>query len=121
MRRTISQEVFGDTTQIRVAAIHPDFERIIEQALGGQAVAPEGSIEPGLMRFFEEEVASVVDEMESEGFSPVLVASTKNRLTLSRIARKVRSQTIMLGMSEMPTDVEVSFHRIICSRQGGNQ
>jgi flagellar biosynthesis component FlhA len=73
------------------------------------------------MRFFEEEVASVVDEMESEGFSPVLVASTKNRLTLSRIARKVRSQTIMLGMSEMPTDVEVSFHRIICSRQGGNQ
>jgi len=121
MRRTISQEVFGDTTQVRVAAIHPDFERIIEQALGGQAVAPEGSIEPGLMRFFEDEVASVVDEMESEGFSPVLVASTKNRLTLSRIARKVRSQTIVLGMSEMPTDVEVSFHRIICSRQGGNQ
>jgi flagellar biosynthesis protein FlhA len=119
MRRTIAQEVFGDASQVRVAAIHPDFERIIEQALGGQAIAPEGSIEPGLMRFFEDEVALVVDEMENEGFSPVLVASTKNRLTLSRIARKVRPQAIMLGMNEMPTDVEVSFHRIICSRQGG--
>jgi flagellar biosynthesis protein FlhA len=121
LRRTIVQEVFGDAPGIRVAAVHPDFERIIEQAVGNLPVAPDGAIEPGLQRFFEEEVLAVVDDMESVGLPPVIVASARNRLTLSRIARKVRPQTIMLGMNEMPTDGDLSFHRIICSRQGANQ
>lgn len=102
-----------------MAAVHPDFERIIEQAVGNLPVAPDGAIEPGLIRFFEEEVASVVDDMESIGLPPVIVASARNRLTLSRIARKGRAQAIVLGMNEMPTDRDLSFHRIICSRQGG--
>ena len=121
LRRTIVQEVFGDASSMRVAAIHPDFERIIEQAVGGMPLAPEGAIEPGLIRFFEEEVAAVVDDMESIGLPPVIVASARNRLTLSRIARKSRPQAIMLGMNEMPTDRDLSFHRIICSRQGSGK
>ncbi len=118
LRRTIIQEVFGESSGIRVGAIHPDFERIIEQAVGNLPVAPDGAIEPGLARFFEEEVSSLIDDMDSIGLPPVIVASTRNRLSLSRIARKVRPQTIMLGMNEMPTDAEISFHRIICSRNG---
>ena len=121
LRRTIAQEVFGDSPGIRVAAVHPDFERIIEQAVGNLPLAPDGAIEPGLQRFFEEEVTAVVDDMESVGLPPVIVASARNRLTLSRIARKVRPQTIMLGMNEMPSDGDLSFHRIICSRQGASQ
>jgi len=121
LRRTIAQEVFGDAPGIRVAAVHPDFERIIEQAVGNLPLAPDGAIEPGLQRFFEEEVIAVVDDMEAIGLPPVIVASARNRLTLSRIARKVRPQTIMLGMNEMPSDGDLSFHRIICSRQGASQ
>lgn len=121
LRRTIVQEVFGESSSMRVAAIHPDFERIIEQAVGNLPVAPDGAIEPGLLRFFEEEVAGVVDDMESLGLPPVIVASARNRLTLSRIARKVRPHAVMLGMNEMPTDGDLAFHRIICSRQGANQ
>lgn len=119
LRRTIVQEVFGESTSIRVAAIHPDFERIIEQAVGALPAAPDGAIEPGLVRFFEEELAAVVDDMEGLGLPPVIVASARNRLTLSRLARKVRPQAVMLGMNEMPTDADLAFHRIICSRQGG--
>jgi len=66
-------------------------------------------------------VAAVVDDMESLGLPPVVVASARNRLTLSRIARKVRPHVIMLGMNEMPTEGDLAFHRIICSRQGANQ
>ena len=120
LRRTITQEVFGDSSSIRVAAIHPDFERIIEQAVGNLPLAPEGAIEPGLQRFFEEEVAAVIDDMESLGLPPVVVASARNRLTLSRLARKVRPHAVILGMNEMPMDADLSFHRIICSRQGAN-
>jgi flagellar biosynthesis protein FlhA len=121
MRRAIVQEVFGESSSRRVAAVHPDFERIIEQAVGNLPAAPEGSIEPGLQRFFEEEVASVVDDLDNLGLPPVIVVSSRNRLTLSRIARKVRPQAVILGMNEMPTDGELSFHRIICSRQGVGQ
>lgn len=121
LRRTIVQEVFGDAPSIRVAAVHPDFERIIEQAVGNLPVAPDGAIEPGLMRFYEGEVTAVVDDMESLGLPPVIVASARNRLTLSRIARKVRPQAIVLGMNEMPVDADLSFHRVICSRQGASQ
>ena len=117
LRRTIVQEVFGESSSIRVAAVHPDFERIIEQAVGTLAAAPEGSIEPGLVRFFEEEIAAVVDDMEGLGLPPVIVVSARNRLTLSRIARKARPQAIVLGMNEMPTDADLAFHRIVCSRQ----
>jgi len=56
--------------------------------------------------------------MESIGLQPVIVASSRNRLTLSRLARKVRPQAIMLGMNEMPTESDLAFHRIICGRQG---
>ena len=121
LRRTIVQEVFGDAPSIRVAAVHPDFERIIEQAVGNLPVAPDGAIEPGLIRFYEGEVTAVVDDMESLGLPPVIVASARNRLTLSRIARKVRPQAIVLGMNEMPVDADLSFHRVICSRQGASQ
>ena len=121
LRRTIVQEVFGDAPSIRVAAVHPDFERIIEQAVGNLPVAPDGAIEPGLMRFYEGEVTAVVDDMESLGLPPVIVASARNRLTLSRIARKVRPQAVVLGMNEMPVDADLSFHRVICSRQGASQ
>jgi len=118
LKRTIIQEVFGESSSIRVAAIHPDFERIIEQAVGNLPAATDGSIEPSLIRFFEEEIVSVVDDMESIGLQPVIVASSRNRLTLSRLARKVRPQAIMLGMNEMPTESDLAFHRIICGRQG---
>jgi len=121
MRRAIVQEVFGESSSRRVAAVHPDFERIIEQAVGNLPAAPEGSIEPGLQRFFEEEVASVVDDLDNLGLPPVVVVSSRNRLTLSRIARKARPQAVILGMNEMPSDGELSFHRIICSRQGVGQ
>jgi flagellar biosynthesis protein FlhA len=121
LRRTIVQEVFGDASSMRVAAIHPDFERIIEQAVGPHPVAPDGSIEPGISRFFEEEVAAVVDDMEALGLPPVIVASARNRFTLSRVARKVRPQAILLGMNEMPTDGDLAFHRIICGRNGASQ
>lgn len=121
LRRTIVQEVFGDAPSIRVAAVHPDFERIIEQAVGNLPVAPDGAIEPGLIRFYEGEVTAVVDDMESLGLPPVIVASARNRLTLSRIARKVRPQAVVLGMNEMPVDADLSFHRVICSRQGASQ
>jgi flagellar biosynthesis protein FlhA len=121
LRRTIIQEVFGETTDFKVLGVHPDFERIIEQTVGNAAAAPEGAIEPSLARFFGEEVIVGVNEMESQGLAPVILSGSKSRLTLSRIARRIKPQAIVLGMNELPPNGNVTFHKVLCNRPSGNQ
>jgi len=115
LRRMIVQEAFGDTTELRLAGVHPDFERLIEQAQGGASVAPDGAIEPTLIRLFADEVAKGIDELENLGLPTVIITSNRVRLTLSRIARRVRPQAIVIAMGELPPTAKLSFHRMLCS------
>lgn len=117
LRRTIIQETFGDSLDFKLLGVHPEFERIIEQTIGNAAVAQEGAIEPGLARLFGEEVIQGVAELEGLGLAPVILTSAKARLTLSRIARRVRPQTLILAMSELPANGNVTFHKVLCNRQ----
>ena len=117
LRRQIVQDVFGDSEQYHVAGLHPDFERLMEQAIGGEAVAPDGAIEPNLARRFLEEMMVAMDELETLGHAPVLLCGQRARMTLSRLARRVRPQTVVLAMSELPPTAKVNFQRIVCQRQ----
>jgi len=117
LRRTIIQETFGDSLDFKLLGVHPEFERIIEQTIGNAAVAQEGAIEPGLARLFGEEVIQGVAELEGLGLAPVILTSARARLTLSRIARRVRPQTLVLAMSELPANGNVTFHKVLCNRQ----
>jgi flagellar biosynthesis protein FlhA len=116
LRRTITQEVFGESLDFKVLGLHPDFDRLIEQAVGNQAAAPEGSIEPSLARFFGEEVMLAVNEMTAEGLNPVLITSGRTRLTLSRLARRVKPEVTVLSMSELPPNGNIAFHKVLCNR-----
>lgn len=116
LRRSIVQEAFGEATEYRVAGVHPDFERLIEQAIGINAVAPEGAIEPGLVALFAAEAVAAVDELETIGLLPVIVTSNRTRLTLSRIARRVRPQAVVLSMGELPPTAPLVFQRVLCAR-----
>jgi len=51
MRRAIVQEVFGESSSRRVAAVHPDFERIIEQAVGNLPAARKARSNPVFSAF----------------------------------------------------------------------
>jgi flagellar biosynthesis protein FlhA len=116
LRRTITQEVFGESLDFKVLGLHPDFDRLIEQAVGNQAAAPEGSIEPSLARFFGEEVMLAVNEMAAEGLNPVLITSGRTRLTLSRLARRVKPEVTVLSMSELPPNGNIAFYKVLCNR-----
>ncbi len=116
LHRVIVQRALGDSTEVRVLGIQPEFERLIEQAIGNAAVAPDGVIEPSLMRLLVQEVASGVDAMEAKNLPLVIVCSGKSRLTLSRIVKKVRSQASVLSLSELPLTLHLSFERMLCSQ-----
>jgi flagellar biosynthesis component FlhA len=46
----------------------------------------------------------------------VIVSSSKTRLTLSRIVKKVRSQASVLALTELPLTIHLSFERMLCSQ-----
>jgi flagellar biosynthesis protein FlhA len=117
LRRQIVQDVFGEVTAYRVAGLHPDFERLVEQAIGNESVAPDGALEPNLARRFIEESAAAFDELEALGHPPVLVCGQHARLTLARLAHRVRPQAVVLAMSELPSTASIDFQRVICMRQ----
>jgi flagellar biosynthesis protein FlhA len=116
LRRTIIQETFGDSNEFKVLGVHPEFERLIDQTVGNAAAAPEGAIEPSLARLFGEEVIVGINEMEGQGLAPVILTGSKSRLTLSRLARRIKSQAIVLSMGELPSTGNVTFHKVLCNR-----
>jgi flagellar biosynthesis protein FlhA len=118
LRRQIVQHVFADATEYRVVGVQPDFERLIDQAVGSESAAPDGAIEPNLARRFLDEGAAAMDELETLGHAPVLVCGQRARLTLSRLLRRVRPQAAVLAMAELPATSKLQFQRVICQRQG---
>jgi flagellar biosynthesis protein FlhA len=116
LHRIIVQRALGDSTEVKVLGIQPEFERLIEQAIGTAAVAPDGVIEPSLMRLLVQEIANGVDAMEAKNLPLVIVSSSKTRLTLSRIVKKVRSQASVLALTELPLTIHLSFERMLCSQ-----
>lgn len=120
LRRTIVQETLGDSSNYQVLGIQPEFERLIEQAIGNGAIAPDGLIEPSLARMFGEEVITGVQELEGQNLPPVIVTGTRTRMTLSRIARRVCPQVAVLAMGELPPTANLAFFKVLCSQAGKN-
>ena len=116
LRRTIVQDSLGDGPEYKVLGIQPEFERLIEQSIGAGALAADGMIEPSLAKMFGEEVIKGVQEMENENLPPVIVSGTRTRTTMSRIARRVCPQAIVLSLSELPPTANLAFYRVLCSQ-----
>ena len=116
LRRTIVQNALGSGQQARVLGVQPEFERLIEQAIGTAAVAPDGVIEPSLMRLLVQEISTHVDDMEAKNLPPVIVCNPRTRLTFARIVKKIRSQAHVLAMTELPLDTQLTFEKFLCSQ-----
>ena len=118
LSRTILQGVLGDETELKVAAIHPDFERIVEDALAGAAVAPDGALEPGLVKFLGEQAVEATNKLETAGLPAIVLAATATRTTIAQILKRVAPQISVLAMSEIPPTTRVKFETVICQKPG---
>jgi len=117
LKRTIFSKAFnGNTTEVRVLGIQPEFERLIEQSVGTGPIAIDGTIEPSLMKLLVQEIATYIDWMESRNLPPVIVSNPRTRLTLARIAKRVRPHSIVLAMNELPPDAYLRFEHMLCAK-----
>jgi len=121
LRRTIIGQLFNDSSRVKVLGVQPEFEHLVEQALGGAPLAPDGVIEPSLMKLLVLEIAAGVDEMESKALPAVIVCNNRNRLTFSRIARKVRPQASVLALNEFPLQTVIQYERLLCAQAAAAQ
>jgi flagellar biosynthesis protein FlhA len=118
LRRSIVQKTFNDSNEFTVVGIQPEFEGLIEQAIGNNAIAPDGVIEPSLARLFCEEVMRGIDALEADNLPPVIVTTSRCRLTFSRLARRVRPEAIVLAMSELPPGATITYRDTLCKQAG---
>jgi len=116
LRRTIVQDTLGEGPSYQALGIQPEFERLIEQSIGAGAIAADGQIEPSLARMFGEDVIQGVQEMESQNLPPVIITGTRTRTTISRIARRVCPQAIVLALNELPPTANLTFYKVLCSQ-----
>ena len=68
------------------------------------------------MKLLVQEIATYIDWMESRNLSPVIVSNPRTRLTLSRIAKRVRPHSIVLAMNELPPDIYLRFEHMLCAK-----
>jgi flagellar biosynthesis protein FlhA len=69
---------------------------------------------------FGEEVIKGIQEMENQNLPPVIVSGTRTRTTISRIARRVCPQAIVLALNELPPTSNLAFFKVLCSQTGKN-
>lgn len=116
LRRTIIQGLYSDTSKVHALGLQPEFERLLEQAMGNTPVAADGVIEPSLMRLLAQEIADGVDAMELKRLGSVIICGPRTRLTLSRIARRVRPQAAVIALNELPPQTVLTFERMLCAQ-----
>jgi flagellar biosynthesis protein FlhA len=120
LRRTIFMKIFEGAADIRVIGLQPEFESLIEQAQGTGPVAPDGMIEPSLMALLVQETAKYVDLVESTNYPSVIVTTPRIRLTIARLVKRIRPQTHVLSVAELPSGIELKFEHIMCAQASGS-
>ena len=120
LRRTIFMKIFEGVADIRVIGLQPEFESLIEQAQGSGPVAPDGMIEPSLMALLVQETAKYVDLVESTNYPSVIVTTPRIRLTIARLVKRIRPQTHVLSVAELPSGIELKFEHIMCAQASGS-
>jgi len=112
-RSIVSKATNGSTSEIRAIGLPPEFERLLDQATGGNPVAPDGAIEPSLLQLLMHDIATYSDDLENRNIPASIVVSPKLRMTISKISRRVRPQVSVLSFDELPAQATLKFEHFI--------
>ncbi|HVO88939.1 MAG TPA: FHIPEP family type III secretion protein, partial [Casimicrobiaceae bacterium] len=98
--RAITQQVFGNATELAVFTLEPELERVLQQVMTGTNT--EGGIEPELATMLARELGRLVQDADSRGEPPVLLVADRLRAPLARLVRRGAPMLKVLAHSEIP-------------------
>jgi len=97
--RAITQRYFPGSDELRVIALDPGLERVLQQAMSSG-----GAFEPGLADTLISNTLAAVAQQEAAGDPPVLLVAPMLRAGLARLLRHAAPQLAVLAHSEIPDE-----------------
>ncbi len=95
----IVQQIYGAVRELEVIAIEPGLERLLMQALAGNAV---GALDPGVAETLSKSAAVIADQQEEKGVPACLLVPDAIRNAMSRLLRRTAPRLQVLAHSEIP-------------------
>ena len=109
--RAIVQQLFPGSGEMQVMSLDPTLERLLSQAVSGNA--ENTSFEPGLADTLIRETANAAQRQEGLGLPAVLMVPPSLRVLLSRFLRRTVPQLKVLAHNEVPENRIIKVTSII--------
>jgi flagellar biosynthesis protein FlhA len=109
--RAIIQQLYPGGAEMQVMSLEPQLERILVQAISGNADSQ--SIEPSLAETLLRETSAASQRQEDLGLPPVLLVPGSIRPLLSRFLRRSISQLKVIAHGEVPESKIIKLTSII--------
>ncbi|GGP26315.1 flagellar biosynthesis protein FlhA [Silvimonas amylolytica] len=97
--RAIIHQLFPGENELPVITLEPHLENILLNAATGKS---QGGLEPGLAERLLKQASNVTEELEAQGFNPVLITPGNLRPMLSRFLRRSIPNLRVIAHNEIP-------------------
>jgi len=111
--RAIVQQVFGAARELAVAALDPELERVIAQAVGAEEAM---ALEPGLAENLIQQAAAVATRQESLGQPAALLVPDRLRAPLARMLRRVLPNLKVIAHGEIADSRNIRVTTLLGAR-----
>jgi len=114
LARVIVQQLFPGENELPLMTLDPALENVLTQAVNSKA---GGGLEPGLAENLLSSAAHQAEQVEIQGYNPVLLTPPGLRPLLARFLRRALPQLRVISHNEVPDNKSIRIIAVI----GGNK
>ncbi|MBI3144120.1 MAG: flagellar biosynthesis protein FlhA [Pseudogulbenkiania sp.] len=115
LARVIVQQLFPGETELPLMTLDPALENVLLQAVQSKA---GGGLEPGLAENLLASAAQQSEQMENQGYNPVLLTPPGLRPLLARFLRRALPQLRVISHNEIPDNKSIRIIAVIGGSKG---
>ncbi|WP_174875508.1 flagellar biosynthesis protein FlhA [Vogesella oryzae] len=115
LSRAIVQQLFPGEQELPLMTLEPQLENILMQAVNSKA---GGGLEPGLAENLLSNAAHQTENVENQGYNPVLLTPPGLRPLLARFLRRALPQLRVISHNEIPDSKSIRIIAVIGGSKG---
>ncbi|KZE32656.1 flagellar biosynthesis protein FlhA [Crenobacter luteus] len=115
LSRAIAQQLFPGEAELPLMTLDPMLENVLLQAVQSKA---GGGLEPGLAENLLASAAQESEQVESQGYAPVLLTPPGLRPLLARFLRRALPQLRVISHNEIPDNKSIRIIAVIGGSKG---
>ncbi|AXE36047.1 flagellar biosynthesis protein FlhA [Chromobacterium phragmitis] len=115
LSRVIVQQLFPGEAELPLMTLEPQLESVLMQAVQSKA---GGGLEPGLAENLLSSAAQQTEQVEIQGYNPVLLTPPGLRPLLARFLRRALPQLRVISHNEIPDNKSIRIIAVIGGSKG---